>query len=138
MGLDFRWGGDVMAESRLRAPRWSYSGFHAFRERLGHQADLLAPDVSIDHWYDRTGSFAYAAGDSWARRSYPSQFNEPLVLLLADCEGDLSPDQCRRLAPRLRELMKDWPADDYDRIHGERLAAACEECARDHLVLEFC
>jgi hypothetical protein len=138
MGLDFHWG--PQRSANIAGPRWSYSGFMVFRERLARAAGLIGSRESLNDHYGSVESVAFRAGDRQALHAYPSQFNEPLVLLIdhADCEGDLSPDQCRRLAPRLRELMKDWPADDYDRIHGERLAAACEECARTKTILEFC
>lgn len=124
MGLDFRWGDSNT--SRIR-PHWSYSGFMAFRERLAKAAQLIPADSSLETVYD-------AKGVLW-----PSQFDEPIMILIdhSDCAGDLSPDQCRRLAPRLRELITQWPEGDYDREHGERLVWALEECARDKTILEF-
>jgi hypothetical protein len=123
VGLDFAWTGD----SHATAPRWAYSGFMRFRERLAKSAGMILPDDDLRVLYDR-------------EIKWPSIFAEPLVILIdhSDCEDDLSPSQCRMLAPRLRELMADWPADDYDRIHGERLAKACEECAEGGHVLRFC
>ncbi len=135
MGLNITYAG----AERYQQAIWAYSGFMAFRERLARASGLIAADESLNRYYDSVESHAYKAGDRQALHAYPSQFNEPLVLLIdhADCEGDLSPDQCQRLAPRLRDLMKDWPDDDYDRVMGERLAAACEHCAANKLVLEF-
>src|SRR5687767_2435297 len=101
MGLDFRWEGSQTSRER---PHWSYSGFMAFRDRLAKAAGLLGETDSLNDAYSR-------------REKWPSQFDEPLVILIdhGDCEGDLSPDQCRRLAPRLRELVAAWDVDDYDR-----------------------
>jgi hypothetical protein len=129
MGLDFRWRDkDAPPLGPFERPSWSYSGFMTFRERLARDAELIGRDDSLDDFY-------------CGAEMYPSQFTEPLVLLIdhADCEGDLSPDQCKRLAPRLKALIAEWnEPDDYDRMMGERLVAAMDECARDGRVLEFC
>jgi hypothetical protein len=121
MGLDFRWRG----RNTLVAPRWSYGGFHSFRERLANSAGL--GDLN---------SFAGFGG----KRPFPHADEEPIAPLLnhSDCEGSLSPWECKLIAPRLRELVASWPPDDYDRQNAELLASACETCAVTGDPLEFC
>lgn len=116
MGLDF---------SHTDA-HWAYSGFNRFRTRV---AAVLGFDL------DRMEGFH---GDrSWD--SVPSATDEPLIDLLnhSDCDGELTPEQCERIAPRLREAVSLWPADDYDRIKAEMLADGMELAAQSGEPLEF-
>jgi len=113
---------------------WSYSGFNDFRRRL-------ARDIGFDlnemmgfskgfHWQD-----GYAPGTRpW------SEIDDPIVPLLnhSDCEGELSPQECAQVAPRLRELVTPWPEHDYDRHNALVLAEAMGRCACDGEALVFC
>jgi hypothetical protein len=121
MGLDFRW---PSRQAQL-APTWSYSGFHEFRHKVAAAAGM----GSLDDYIGFGG-----------KKPFPSVDDEPIVELLnhSDCEGDLSPEQCNAIGPRLRDLIAAWPGDDYDRMMGERLAAACDACAESGVPLEFC
>jgi hypothetical protein len=121
MGLDFRVVGVEMPwEERVT---WSYGGFNRFRERI-------AASVGID-WdaLFRTRDFAPLMA-----------LADPIQPLLnhSDCEGDLSASECRKVAPRLREIIAAWPQDDYDRIHGEKLAAMMQRAADRNVPLIFC
>ena len=122
MGLDFTYEGE--ARDVGEAPRWSYSGFMRFRERLAAEAGL--------------GELRRFEGFGGARE-WPQVFDESLVLLLnhSDCEGELSPESCALIAPRLREVIERWPEDDYDRQSGERLATYMEACAAHSTPLIF-
>lgn len=125
MGLDFgyleskHWAND-------ESPSWSYGGFHWFRLRLARAVGwAITGSVAGDdmHWDVPTGK--------------PTDPIAPL-LLHSDCDGTMSPDECRSIAPRLRELVDGWPVDDYDRVMALRLAACMEDCARRDLTLQFC
>ena len=56
----------------------------------------------------------------------------------SDCDGVLTPDECRQVAPALRRLVAEWPEDDYDRIHFQLLADGMDEASRKEEDLEFC
>ncbi len=114
MGLDF---------SRGNA-HWSYSGFHRFRGRLASAA--LLPVASHPGRLDE-----FFAG--WHREHALSP-----LLHHSDCDGELSPQECARVAPALKAILEQWPEDDYDRQHGLVLVAAMEECAASNEPLEFC
>ena len=66
------------------------------------------------------------------------------MLLMQGTQGDMktfgtmSPEECRAVAPRLRELIAPWPADDYDRQHGALLSDMMEFCAESNTDLLFC
>ena len=61
----------------------------------------------------------------------------------SDCEGDLSPEECRQVAPRLRELVKSWPDDEesergWDKRAALELAGDMDACADNAEPLIFC
>jgi len=56
----------------------------------------------------------------------------------SDCDGELSPEDCAQVAPRLLELIKNWPDDDYDKREARVLAEGMLECAEAKEALEFC
>lgn len=101
---------------------WSYSGFNAFRKRL-------AKEINIE--LDNMDGFG---GDiSW------DTVNDPIKPLLhhSDCEGELSPDDCEIVYPRLLELVENWLDDDYDKINAIRLTETMKDCAADGCYLDF-
>ncbi len=106
---------------------WSYSGFHAFRERLSRTIGINLGEMK-----------GFGGDKSWG------EVHDDIVGLLnhADCEGDLLPAECQRIAPRLRELVLPWkPTPDsdegYDRRMGLRLAEGMEIAADSGVPLEF-
>lgn len=105
---------------------WSYSSFHEFRSRLAISAGL-GPLSN----YRKAGGY----------KQFPSPDNEPIVHLLdhSDCDGELTPQQCAAVAPRLRELILGWD-DDHDtgyRWRAEKLAGMMDEAAKSGISLEF-
>jgi len=93
--------------------RMSYSRFHKFR------CDLAA-EIGIN-FNEMEG--CCENGIPW------DGFTDDIVPFLkhSDCDGELGPDECRRIAPRLRELVAGWQdsvnksqalelADDMERI----------------------
>lgn len=121
MGLDF---------SHTDA-HWSYGGFGRFRE-------ALAQHEGID--LDRMEGFR-RYGDNRPRISWTT-INSPLKPLLdhSDCDGELTPDECRQVAPHLREVaVALWPdPSNYNRRHAELLADGMDAAAAAGENLEFC
>jgi hypothetical protein len=101
---------------------WAYSGFHRFRCRLAEQVGLKD----------------YHEIRSTDDPRFEKIENDPIVHLLAhsDCDGELTPDECRVVAPRLRELVSGW-GDDFDRSKALELADGMEEAAKANEPLEF-
>jgi hypothetical protein len=66
--------------------------------------------------------------------------DDAIVPLLnhSDCDGELTPEECATISPRLRELAAAWPEDDYGREHALRLADDMDLAARLDCHLEFC
>lgn len=112
MGINFSHGG----------ASWSYSGFSRARHQLA-----IAVGVNLDEMIGFGGT-----------KEWPDSDTLPLVYLLhhSDCDGDLSPDQCRVVAPALRKVVESW-FDHYDRQMFLRLADGMEEAAKENVPLEF-
>lgn len=118
MGIDF---------SHCEA-HWAYSGFMRFRIRL-------AKEIGIDLMkMDGFGEAPDYGGLPW------DKVIDPIVPLLnhSDCDGELSPQECKLVAPRLRELVASWPDDDYDKIKALELAEGMEFAADEGEALIFC
>ena len=113
MGLDFR-GSEA---------RWSYGGFNRFRKKLAEKIGINLDDMA---------GFV-EAGKSWAG------IDDGIVPLLnhSDCDGELTPDECKQVAPRLRELVSDFPSDDYDKQKAALLADDMEKLAAQGKPLIF-
>jgi hypothetical protein len=114
---------------------WSYISFSRFRS-------ALATFEGID--LEAMKGFR-SDGDSW------DTVTTPLKALLdhSDCDGDLSPEDCASIAPRLREAIdKIWPAAtstweqnpqaSLHRSNGLLLAEGMESAAKAREPLEFC
>ncbi len=70
---------------------------------------------------------------SWAK------IKDPIVPFLnhSDCEDEMTPEQCKVVAPRLRELVADWE-DGHDKQNALELADDMERMANDGQPLVFC
>ena len=91
--------------------QWSYSGFMSFRERLASEIGLTLREM--DGFKD--------GGNSW------DSITDAIKPFLnhSDCDGELSVDEMKLVAPRLRELVADWE-DDHDKENALELASDME------------
>jgi hypothetical protein len=113
MGLDF---------SHCEA-RWAYSGFFRFRLRL-------AKEIGFNE---------YEEIKTIDDPRYSKISKDPILPLLAhsDCDGDLGPEECKKVAPRLREIVSKWPDDDYDKEQALELADGMDAAAASSEPLKF-
>lgn len=119
MGLDF---------SHTDA-HWSYGGFNRFRT-------VLARHEGID--LDRMEGFR-RRGDERPRLAWDAT-TTPLRPLLdhSDCDGELTPEECSQVAPRLREVVSAlWQPGDHDHDAGLALADGMEAAATAGELFEF-
>ena len=159
-------------------PHWAYSGFSRFRERIaktiGVELEMMygfGSEYSVRRQYlmqvlgipngdgkgpEHYGEEVYAKAVEWWNENHRTwdTVDSGLVPLLdhSDCEDDLSPEECARIAPALREaldkleplsLPKAEPGtaamvDQRDRENGEALLAMIEFCAKWKRRLVFC
>jgi hypothetical protein len=124
MGIDF---------SHTEA-HWAYSGFNRFRR-------ALAEHEGID--LDAMEGFRPYNDPTWVGKSWDGVETALKPLLdHSDCDGEITPEDCATVAPRLREVIDAiWPADgvrSYDRQSGLALAEGMEAAAAAGEPLEFC
>ncbi|MCU5173755.1 hypothetical protein [Bacillus paranthracis] len=101
---------------------WTYSAFNNFRRRLAKQLGF-----NLDEMYGFGGEV------SW------DTIVDDIKDLLnhSDCEGDLTPEQCKTIYPRLIELVKEWDDEDRDKQNAIILAEDMKWCYERRLILEF-
>jgi hypothetical protein len=113
MGLDF-------GQSEAH---WGYGGFMRFRERLASMIGILDLMAAFNR-------------DDFPWDKYP----DPITLLInhSDCDGQLTAEECGKIAPRLREMVTPWPEGDYDKRQALLLADGMDKCAKKKRPLVFC
>ena len=82
--------------------RWSYSGFSRARTKLAASAGITLNEME-----------GFGGNKPW------STIEDDIKDFLdhSDCDGELTPAQCRVIAPRIVTLVNNWPEDDYDKIN---------------------
>jgi hypothetical protein len=113
MGIDFSHGD----------AHWSYGGFNRFRSRVASMAGFDLGDM-----------IGFGGSTSW------DAVTDAIKDLLdhSDCVGELTPEQCKTIAPRLREIVQAWPDDNYDKHQALKLADGMDEAATVAESLVFC
>ena len=108
---------------------WSYSNFHFAREKL-------ARVIGID--LNKMQGFGENHGPAGAKE-WPSADTNALIYLLnhSDCDGGLTPEQCRLVAPALRKAVEQLPPDDWDKKKFLDLAEGMDAAAEANESLEF-
>lgn len=119
MGLSIYIGDDDRS-----AVGWSYGGFGQLRR-------ALARHEGID--LDRMEGF----GDG--NRSWDTVTTDLKPLLNhPDDHGDLTPEQCARVVPRLREVLSDLQGgEDWRFLSGLKLAEAMDQAVARNIPLNF-
>ena len=115
MGIDFSHG---------RA-RWSYIGFHNFRSRIAESAGL-----DLEKLYNLNGPW--------------DMIEEGLRPFLnhSDRDGDLTVEELKLIAPRLKEIVTSWSDDtldeEFNKKEGLKLVEGMEAAIEANEPLEFC
>lgn len=132
---------------RIGKATWSYGGFMNFRERLAMQIGIpLRLMEGFWKWPDTLANAVLSQGAEPMPnllKSLPIKWAilrpDPIYALLnhSDCEGHLTPKECRAIAPRLYELVKDWPSTDYDKSQAIALCAEMRRATRQKRQLKF-
>ena len=117
MGIDFR-------EDDNHAS-WSYSGFGIFRDRLAKSIGVELRQME-----------GFGGTRQW------NQIQDDLVPFLnhSDCDGELAPGHCAKVAKRIMEVTSRWPDSiehRYDKEQARALVKAMKFCAKYSKPLEF-
>ena len=107
---------------------WSYSGFMRFRERLAESIGMQLR--KMPGFRDNQEEFAW------------EDYDDPIIPFLnhSDCDGVLTPEQCRTIAPRLREIISTWEdnfENSYDLEMAEELIRGMEIAEKENENLQF-
>lgn len=101
---------------------WSYGGFHRFRTKLAAQMGLEISKME-----------GFGGITPWPDDVFCQHFMNH-----SDCDDDIAYEHCEEIATKLREMVKDWPEDDYDKQQALLLAEGLEYCAEFHENMVFC
>jgi len=143
MGLDFS---DCNAH-------WAYSGFMRFRDRLAKEIGICIYFME-GFWIKGENSMSNVEmtkrllGAEIVENFYwfpekPLKWDkikDDIVPFLyhSDCDGKLTARECKKIAPRLKELVKDWDDNDYDKQQALELIKGMNKCAKNNKPLRFC
>lgn len=114
---------------------WSYGGFARFRERLAAAEGIDLPRMV--GFCDKYGR--HDDGSECLATTRWDTVKSDLVPLLnhSDCDGELTPQECARVWPRLQEILLTFAPDDYDRREGLVLVREMQDAADGGYDLEF-
>ena len=156
--------------------QWSYSGFGDFRIKVAAETEIELLDMAgyepakymreieeankvIENNEDRIRMDLGKLNDLPEGKSWDG-IDDPIVPFLrhSDCEGILTPEECAQIAPRLKELIADWPLAielnfpeewqelgypawrqwvEHDKANGDLLVAGMEWAAENGYPLKF-
>jgi hypothetical protein len=107
MGIDFSHGD----------AHWSYSSFNNFRRKLAKEINM-----DLDQMQGFGGDIPF------------SNYVDNIIPLLdhSDCDGKLTIGQCKKVEPRLRELVSKWVNDDWDKERALELADGMKSAYENH------
>lgn len=139
MGLDFSHGD----------AHWAYSGFMRFRTKLAAEAGIALQCMESFAW-NLSELKPYKAitiyGDS-DKKEYIgiqpviawSSINDAIKPLLnhSDCDGELTVKECKKVLPRLRELISKWDDDDLDKVRAIKLADGLKDAIDAKEIFKF-
>ncbi len=152
MGLDF---------SHCDA-HWAYSGFNRFRTKIAAEAGIalscmegFAVNPLGVKRYNHVSIFGKNIEEKRPVGAIAAEYcdyvgiqpvitwdkvSDDIKYLLnhSDCDGFLTPSECRKVAPRIRELVKNWPDDDRDKINALLLANGMDLARSKRQKLKFC
>lgn len=126
MGIDFTASKNEDDLTDEHYAKWSYSGFSDFRERL-------ADEINID----LNAMEGFGGEDLW------DEIDDDIKPLLnhSDCDGILTPAECKQVAPRLEQIVAQWSdtsTDGYDKDNALALARLMHFCVDNQADLIFC
>lgn len=102
---------------------WPYDLFHEFRKKLAREIDI-----------DLTDMEGYGGLIIW---EYIDQDDIFPLLMHSDCDGVLTPEECRRVGQRLRELVAKWDDTDCDKQKAYMLADGMDSAVKMNTSLNF-
>lgn len=105
---------------------WAYGSFYVFRINLANEIGMDLQEME--------GFKKGCKGLSW------DGFNDDIIPLLnhSDCDGELTVEECKKVAPRLRELVANWDDTDFHKSRALKLADGMDLAVKANEPLVFC
>jgi hypothetical protein len=108
-------------------PQWPYGGFARFRERLAEFEGFSLSEMK-----------GFGGERDWGDVATELK---PL-LNHSDCDGEMTPDECAQVVPRLDGIIATWSTYgdgdlEYDIRAGRQLIGAMQKVIADNLTLVF-
>ena len=129
MGIDFSHN----RPEGHHCPHWSYGGFNRFRNALA-----AAEGFDLDRMQGFSSGDYFGNDHTPGTRSWDEITTDLKPLLNhSDCDGELTPEECKQVYPRLREVVGELD-DHYDRDAAPMLAECMLICAAQDEKLVFC
>jgi len=121
MGLDFSIG-EHEPDGVITA-RWSYSGFHSFRERIWYSCGF---EGELEEYYKNKGD--------------KIETDHPLFHFFnhSDCDGELEPEKLKVIVPMLEAILDLWDSRSWDTKQGKILVENMKLCIDKDVPLIFC
>lgn len=132
---------------------WAYSGFNFFRVKLAKEIGICLYLMegfwvkesyysAVERTFRAVGADVIDKHFNWLPETPLKwgKINDPIVPLLchSDCEGSLTISECKKIWPRLEELILDWPEEDYDKQQGLELIDGMKDAIKEKKKLKFC
>ena len=118
--------------------RWSYSGFNRFRTIL---ASCVGIDLDSMEGFERDWDNPHAPRTESIKWEEIAQGEDPICILLnhSDCDGDIQPEYCERVAKRLQDLLREHEEkfSAYDHQHARMLIVGLMKAGIDGKPLLF-
>ena len=117
---------------------WAYGGFNDFRRRLAIQIGINLNEMEGFRPFAVVHGKIIDIDRNWVGKPWKN-IKDPIKYLLnhSDCDGHLTPLQCKKVAPRLRELVREWDDADYDKQMAWELIKGMQKAAKANQKLEF-
>ena len=131
--------------------QWAYSGFLRFRGKLAKEIGIslgLMEGFSVGYKKDNfktVNTIKHVLNSDVDTTFLPEKplkwdkVKDDIVLLInhSDCDDGLTVEECKNVAPRLREIVADWRDNDFDKIEALELADGMDICVKENEPLEF-
>jgi hypothetical protein len=109
-----------------RVAGWSYSGFSNFRRRVAKEIGIVLEEMD-----------GFGGDRKWENIAIQRSIFR--FLNHSDCDGTISADMCRKIAPELEKVLSfgDFDPEEYDYVQGMSLVRGMEYAGNHNKPLVF-
>jgi hypothetical protein len=104
---------------------WGYTGFGRFRQKIANACG------HIGNYYDNLHDDTPVEMGKYAKDIGPFLFH-------SDCDGELTPEEMKKIWPVLEHIVKLWDDDDYDKNQALELIDGMKFAISENEPIVFC